>query len=188
MKKIVFDVDDTLWALNKKVCEKTGILYEKFSTFLIYENPLLTESEKKQILLEYGNPELFKNISWFKGIKRIKQLKNVDIYINSNNLNQKCAENKFYELQKILNLPEDHIIMNITGKKQKNIKKKKIDEDTYIFVDDSPHNIAMSSARYNIMIRTPWNQSESAKKLIKDKNVIFCSNLNELIDTIEKIS
>lgn len=37
------------------------------------------------------------------------------------------------------------------------------------------------------MIKTPWNQSASAKQLIKNKNVIFCENLNEVIDVIEHL-
>lgn len=48
MKKIIFDVDDTLWSLNKKVCTNLNIPYEKIITFSVYENPLLTKNEKKK--------------------------------------------------------------------------------------------------------------------------------------------
>lgn len=81
----------------------------------------------------------------------------------------------------------DHIQINNVGNKNENATKKNIDKNAYIFVDDSPHNVSLSSAKYNIMIQTPWNQSASAKQLIKNKNVIFCKNLNEAIDVIEHL-
>ena len=187
MKKIIFDVDDTLWSLNKKVCMKLNIPYEKIITFSVYENQLLTKNEKKKMLKAYGDPELFKNISWFNGIKRINQLKDVDIYINSNSVNEECTKYKYEQLKVILKIPSNHILINTIGIKNENATKKDIDKNAYIFVDDSPYNVSLSNAKYNIMIKTPWNQSSSAKKLIKNKNVIFCENLNEVIDVIEHL-
>ena len=43
MRNIVFDLDDTLWHLNKKASELTGINFNKLKTFITTENPLLTE-------------------------------------------------------------------------------------------------------------------------------------------------
>lgn len=187
MKKIIFDVDDTLWSLNKKVCMNLNIPYEKIITFSVYENPLLTKNEKKKMLNAYGNPELFKDILWFDGIKRINQLNDVDIYINSNSVNEECTKCKYKQLTSILKIPSNHILINTIDIKNENVTKKDIDKDAYIFVDDSPHNVSLSNAKYNIMIKTPWNQSASAKQLIKNKNVIFCENLNEVIDVIEHL-
>ena len=186
MRKVVFDVDDILWSLNRRVCKQTGIPYEEIITFSIHENPLLTESEKEKMLKQYGNPESFKNIPWFDGIKRIMELK-ADVYINSNSLNEDCSYYKTKELQQVLNMPNNHIIINIVGQKKTDSIRKIINEDTYIFVDDSPDNVASSHAKYNIMICTPWNQSEKMKELTKEKNVIFCKDLNEVIDVIEKL-
>lgn len=186
-KKVVFDIDDTLWGLNKQVCLQTGISYEKIITFSVHENPLLTEIEKQKMLAAYGNPEIFKNIKWFKGIERIMKLKNADIYLNSNSINDKCSEFKRNQIHEILDISDDHIIINTVGHKQNNIIKKTIDKDSYIFIDDSPHNISMSPAKYNTMIRTPWNQSESVKAFIKDKRVIFCDNLDQVIDKVEEL-
>lgn len=50
------------------------------------------------MLNAYGNPELFKDILWFDGIKRINQLNDVDIYINSNSVNEECTKCKYKQL------------------------------------------------------------------------------------------
>ena len=177
-RKIVFDVDDTLWSLNKRVCKEINIPYENIITFSVYENPLLTDAEKEKLIAAYGNPEYFKNIQWFDGIERIIDL-NADVYFHSNSMNVQCSKYKRKELRKVLDIPDDHIIIE-------NMREKKIDTDTFIFVDDAVHNILASNAEYNIMIRTPWNQSICVKELLK-KNVIVCENLNQVIDMIEEI-
>ena len=72
------------------------------------------------------------------------------IYINSNSLNQECANQKLKELLKILQIPKENIIINVLDNKEK-IKEKRIAKDTYIFVDDSPNNI-LTSDEYSINI------------------------------------
>lgn len=190
MIKIIFDMDDTLWSLNKRICQHTGIPYEKIITFSIHENPLLTESEKQMTLSSYGNTTMFENIEWFDGISQLNDMihdENINVFINSNSANKTCSALKRRQLHEILDIPDDHIIINDTGCKKKNVIQKTIDSDTYIFVDDSPHNVAMSPAEYNIMIKTPWNQSDAGKAIIKDKNVIYCDDFNQVLKTIYNI-
>lgn len=183
-------MDDTLWSLNKRICQHTGIPYEKIITFSIPENPLLTESEKQMMLSSYGNTTMFENIEWFDGISQLNDMihdENINVFINSNSANKTCSALKRRQLHEILDIPDDHIIMNVIGCKKKNSIQKTIDSDTYIFVDDSPHNIAMSPAKYNIMMKTPWNQSDTGKAIVKDKNVIYCDDFNHVLKTIYKI-
>lgn len=190
MIKIIFDMDDTLWSLNKRICQHTGIPYEKIITFSIHENPLLTESEKQMTLSSYGNTTMFENIEWFDGISQLNDMihdENINVFINSNSINETCSALKRRQLHEILDISDDHIIMNAIGSKKKNGIQKTIDSDTYIFVDDSPHNVAMSLAKYNIMIKTPWNQSDTGKAIVKDKNVIYCDNFNHVLKTIYEI-
>ena len=183
-------MDDTLWSLNKRICQHTGIPYEKIITFSIHENPLLTESEKQMTLSSYGNTTMFENIEWFDGISQLNDMihdENINVFINSNSANKTCSALKRRQLHEILDIPDDHIIINDTGCKKKNVIQKTIDSDTYIFVDDSPHNVAMSPAEYNIMIKTPWNQSDAGKTIVKDKNVIYCDDFNHVLKTIYEI-
>ena len=187
MKKIIFDVDDTLWSLNKKICNELDIPYENITTFSVHENPFLTERERQQMLSKYSDPNSFKNITWFDGIEQIENIKDADIYLNSNSSNELCSAEKRQQLRAVLNIPDDHITINTTGNKKKDIVKKSIDEDTFIFVDDSPHNVSMSPAKYNIMICTPWNQSENGKTIVKDKNVLYCKTLIEAINLVQKL-
>lgn len=183
-------MDDTLWSLNKRICQHTGIPYEKIITFSIHENPLLTESEKQMTLSSYGNTTMFENIEWFDGISQLNNMihdENINVFINSNSINETCSALKRRQLHEILDISDDHIIMNAIGSKKKNGIQKTIDSDTYIFVDDSPHNVAMSPAKYNIMMKTPWNQSDTGKAIVKDKNVIYCDNFNHVLKTIYEI-
>lgn len=185
MKKIIFDVDDTLWGLNKKICKKLHISYDIITTYSAYDNYKLTKKEQVLMLKEYGNPKMFQNISWFQDVEKLNEL-NADIYINSNSSNQECTNQKLKELLKILQIPKENIIINVLDNKEK-IKEKRIAKDTYIFVDDSPYNILTSDAVYNFMLKQPWNQTEEAKKLISHKNVEFFDNFSEIIQRIQEL-
>ena len=187
LKKIIFDIDDTLWSLNRKICKELDIPYEDISTFSIHENPILTEKQKQQMLAKYSDPDSFKNIAWFDGVEQIMNIQNADIYLNSNSANELCSAEKRQRIHAVLNIPDDHITITTTGNKKKNATKKSIDEDTFIFIDDSPHNVSMSPAKYNIMICTPWNQSENGRYLVRNKNVFYCDTLIDAISLIQKL-
>ena len=70
---------------------------------------------------------MFQNISWFQDVDKLNEL-NADIYINSNSLNQECANQKLKELLKILQIPKENIIINVLDNKEK-IKEKRIAKD-----------------------------------------------------------
>lgn len=183
MRKVIFDVDDTLWSLNKRVAKITGIDYDKLTIFSVHDNTNLTENEKQEMLRVYADTDTFRDIKWDDGIEHIGSIP-ADIYINSNNSTEEIAKVKREQLHGILDIPDDHIVMNITGLKKSSITKKVIDEDTYILVDDSLHNIEMSTAVYNIVIRRPWNQHSPVPE---GKNIIFVDNLYNAILTVNGI-
>ena len=181
-QKVVFDIDDTLWSLNKRIALRTGIDYNKMTIFSVHDNQNLTSEEKNLLLSSYADSSIFENIEWDKGIELINEL-NADVYINSNNLTQEIAEIKSQQIHEILNIPDDHITMNICNKKS-DTTSKIIDDDTYIFIDDSPHNIEMSNAKFNIMIRRPWNEHYLQSGI---KSVIYADDLYDVLRHIKSI-
>ena len=169
MRNIVFDLDDTLWHLNKRASELTGIDFNKLKTFVTRENPLLTEEEKTILLDIYANPILWEKIEWIDGAKSIYSFEqladDIRIYIISNCMNQQVADYKRSFLSKELGIPDNQIILNVSI----GAKKKKMIDNVYIFVDDSPYNIADSKAKYTIIPNKPWNQNveNSNTKLLR---------------------
>lgn len=183
-KIVVFDFDDILWALNRKMTAMTGIDYEKLHVYSILENQLLPEIERNAAYAVYTGHELFENIEWYDGIERINTL-NADVRINSNSLNEKAAELKRTQLKQVLNLSDDKIIIHNV----KDEKKKTMIEDTFILVDDSPYNIAKSTAQFNIVLKQPWNTSPEMQKLMRQnrKGYIYCDSLAHIIDLVEML-
>lgn len=182
LKKVIFDIDDTLWGLNAKISKHTGIPFEKFITFKLELNDLLSNEEKDLVLDWYSTTKLFENIEWFEGIHRINDL-NADVYINSNVYAKEIESLKRNQIHEVLDIDDNHIILNTITNGSVGIKS--IDSDVFIFVDDSPYNIANSKAKYNIMLHRPWNTSEYGQNIISDTSVIICDTLNDIIDTIE---
>lgn len=190
--KVVFDVDDTLWSLNGRVCERLGINPKIMSSFVIEDNPNLTKEQQDAVHKEYRSSRNFKNILWFDGILSILDLvaRGVDVHINSNSCSKRIADLKTIQLDELLHLPKEQIRMNVMS--HSTCTKKKMDDDVDIFVDDSPYNIKNSTAKINYMIRAPWNTTEEALALIEGKNVVFCDDLNDVMnhifDYLEKVA
>ena len=176
MKKVVFDLDDTLWALNKRACEMANVDYNKIDTFKLTENKLLTDEEKSRMLKIYNSIDLWKNIKWEDGVTDLMSLKQfgAKVYINSNCLNQEVADFKRSFLHKELGIPDDQIILNIMT----DVKVKPLDNDMYIFIDDSPYNINNSKAKYNIIPNRPWNKSVEGYR---------CNTLKEIIELCKSL-
>ena len=184
-RKIVFDVDDILWGLNKIATDKANIDYNKIVVYSAKENYLLTEDERRRLLEVYSDPDTFRYINWYDGVEDIIRLeqKGAEVYINSNSFNIEISELKRKQLKSILDLPDDRLILNVLT----DCKKKEIGDGVWCFVDDSPHNIASSTAVYNIAVKTPWNTSEHALDIIGDKDVIILDTLKDVINHIDCI-
>lgn len=183
MRNIVFDLDDTLWHLNKRASELTGIDFNKLKTFVTKENPLLTEEEQTILLDIYANPILWEKMEWIDGAKSIYSFEqladDIKVYIVSNCMNQQVADYKRSFLSKELSIPDNQIILNVSM----GAKKKKMIDNVYIFIDDSPYNIADSKAKYTIIPNKPWNQNveNSNTKLYR------VDNFNDILNMIRSI-
>ncbi len=183
---VVFDIDDTLWPLTKRVAYKVGIDYSKLTAYRIEENPSVTPEQVKQVVELYSTGSTYRNIPWYNGVRRINSLK-AEVRINSNNLNEEVAAVKTEELAKVLTLPADKITMNIIGE---DYTYKKLPTTMFILVEDSPYNIARSKAIHNILIKTPFNSSEYSMRIIRANTISklhICDTLDDAIDLIEKL-
>lgn len=183
MKKIVFDLDDTLWNLNKRACELTGIDYNKITTFKATENRNLTIDEKNKLLNMYQNPSLWDHITYCKGAEYIHKLEKlgVKVYINTNCMTKSVADFKRKFLSRDLHLPNDQIIIKV----EESTNHKILDSDVFIFVDDSSFNIEKSTAKYTIIPNKPWNQTvvNNNSDLLRFNSLIDIINCIEILVT-----
>ena len=158
---VVYDMDDVLWPLNEHACSLTGIDYGKLCQYSLGDNPLLTKDEVKKLSQMYTNVDLWRDLKWERGAKSIHKLQDcgVKVMINSNCLSEEVASFKRSFVGRDLKLPEPQIVLNVTT----NWRKKKMIDNTFIFVEDSPHNIEKSNAKYTIIIDKPWNREVELK-------------------------
>lgn len=185
MRKVVFDIDDTAWGLNDRVCSMLSIDINNILDFYIKNNNRLSESQQKSLLDSYSDYKVFENIKWYDGFTSIFDLEkfNCYVFINSNCSTLDVKNTKLVELVDKLHFPSDRIILNIIS----DSKNKRLDDDIYIFVDDSPFNIAKSNAVYNIALRKPWNTSDIGVETIGNKKVIYCDTFVEILEVVEKL-
>lgn len=185
MRVVVFDVDDTGWGLNDRICNILGIDINKLKAFYIKHNEELNENQKDLILEKYSDPKMFENIEWYEGFESIFDLEQFGctVHINSNCNTQDVKDTKHIELVDKLGFPDEKVTLNVV----KDSKNKNIDDNIYILVDDSPFNIAKSKAKYNISLKKPWNTSKQGLETIGDKKVIFCDNFIEILRTVEEL-
>lgn len=178
--KVVYDIDDTLWGLNKKVCERLNIDEEKIIKFEIYGIDGLTKSQQDAIIKEYGNADNFRNILWYDGVLDILEIEKLGakVHIKSNSVSEEIANLKYKQLKKILDIEDERIHLHVI--KTKDCKKKELDNDMEIFIDDSPYNIVNSTAKVNIMLNHPWNMGKDAEEILNGKKVIRFNTLKEI--------
>ena len=188
--EIVIDIDDTLWGLNKRICEKRGIKENLLRHFSVYDNSLLTREEKDMMIHDYKDVNIFKNIDWYDGVEKLLELEKfgASILINSNNFSEEIANQKLLELKKVLpDIKDTQIQMNIIS----DCKKKKIQEPVFILMDDSPHNIANTDAEHYILLEKPWNISrygfQTLEKItnVHPERLYFVPNFKEGYNLME---
>ncbi len=189
---IVYDMDDILWSLMTVVCQFCDIEYARATRiFSIRDNDQLTHAEQTAILDAFANPKIFERIQFYPGaadIMRPAELGAI-IKINSNAFTSQIANLKRDQLlAAIPGLHPSNIQMNIVN--PSTAKHKVLDPDMTIFIDDSPHNIASSSAIINLMPRTiGWTSHPGDIQKIAGKRIHWEDNLlaiNTLIYDITK--
>lgn len=184
MESIVFDIDDILWPLNKRVAKITGIDYSKLQTFFVKNNTLLSDYEKDLVFKAYFDPNIFKDIEWYHGAEKIMELEKygVNVYINSNCGNHDIAKLKYDQIHKLIDIPDKQLILNILDASGKD-KKKEIGDNVWAFIDDSPHNLLSAKAKYLYTLNTLWNTNVPE---LDKLNIKRFDTLEEIIDDLIK--
>lgn len=178
--KVVYDYDDVLWGLNQRAFARLNIPLAKNTDFHVHDNPHLTAEEKNAIIATFMNPETFMDIDFFDHVQEILEVEKLGatVYINSNCYNREILELKFAQLTKLLpQINPEHIQFNLI---KHTATSKRMDSNTDIFIDDSPYNIATSSAKINILPTYAWNSTAKAKAQMQHQSVIWCKNLHEI--------
>lgn len=186
IRDIVFDMDDILWGLNDRVCERLGIDIRKVTNFTLWKCNQLTEKEQQAMLHAYAQKSTFQNIVFFKKVKDLIKLetKNTRVSICSNSRTKDIADEKTEQLKAhIPGIRDDQIIMNIIDIKDHT--KKKLIKNIWRFADDSPYNIASSDAQFNYSLKYAWNQSEAGREIIAGKPIMFFNEFEEIFSHLQ---
>ena len=72
-RKVVFDIDDTIWAYTYRIAQMVGVDYTDWIDFHTL-NPRLTEAQKGAITQAYHSLEPYRNMIFYDGIEEILQL------------------------------------------------------------------------------------------------------------------
>lgn len=184
-RKAVFDIDDTCWGFNDKVCHLTGIDKQKIITYNFNKNPLLSNEEKEKLRKAYSDETIFEHIKFYPDFGQVKRLMaaGIDVFFNSNCGNKKIKELKYQQIKASIDVPGNHIILNIIDDTGIHCKKE-IGEDIDFFVDDNPDHIAESGAKFNFMMLQPWNEDGQDIEKYSKKTVIPCTNLYYAVQAI----
>lgn len=189
---ITYDIDDTLWDLNGRICKKHNININKIKRFKIKENESLTEREKAILLSEYSNSNIFENIEWYNGIERITNVEKlstnnvkIQVWVHSNSFSQEIADLKLKQIKDKVSIPKNRIILDTINVSKAG--RKNINIDNFILIDDSPYTVKDSQAEINMSLATPWITSKYATEIIGNKDLIIKNNLIEVINEIHEL-
>lgn len=172
--KTVFDIDDVAWDLSGTVAKKVGVNYEDLIDFHILQNERLAMEKRLAINDCYRQMETFQNMQFYPGFDQVMDLQKIGalIQMNSNSFSVEVRDSKISQIFAAApGVWYDHLRFNVVD--EKTTLKKRFDDDTYILVDDSPYNVAISPATWNIMPCVPWNQTTKARAVVRGKTVIY---------------
>lgn len=181
MLKVVYDCDDVLWDLNTHVANLKGIDPNCLVNFAMLENEALTMPERRAMLDGFRDAASFVDIKFYDGANEILRAEKLGatVMINSNAYNADIAELKRQQLVRLLpEMAPEKMRINVID--PDGACHKEIERDLFIFVDDSPFNIALSEAKINIMPTRLWNVTPKAKEIVREKNVIWIDDLTKI--------
>lgn len=166
----IFDMDDVMHYLNRKVARIKKIDEKKFTMYSIFDNPNMTAEEKELMTRAYQETDTYRDIEFIQPV--IDLINHVyheypehPVHIVSNCCTRPIADIKMEQVIKVLDLPEERIHMNVIDVYTQSLQKK-LPDDMFIFVDDSPHNIVMSEAVHRIMPARRYNANCVVKGMI----------------------
>ena len=183
---VVYDMDDVLWGYTEVAARHAGINFEHWTDFHVEEIMELSEAERKAVRAVIGRSDYYEEIEFYPGVEEIFRpcslSERVRVQINSNVVSEEAREIKIRRLRQVLpNLADDDVVFGLVQcGKPKSTLKKRIDPRTYIFIDDSPYNIAGSPAKINLMPTRPWNTSKSAKRVLANSQPTFAPDLKSI--------
>ena len=171
--KAEFDVDDTLWPYTKTIAETLDISYDSWTDFH-NRNPNYTQEQKDRITKVYHDPMIYDQLVFYPGFEEILMLEEygVKVQFNSTSYTQTLLDIKHRRMMEAVPdlRPSQFKFRLVTV--ENNIKKD-FDDDTMIAVDDNPHAVARSKAKYAIMPAVPWNQTPQALAMVAHKKVFY---------------
>lgn len=183
--KIIYDVDDVLNNLNSYIFGKLGLPWGK--RYLVTECTCYTKEQVDTLIKMYGDPEVFRNLTFVPGAKEIFDIERTgqaEVFIISRNFNQEVANVKMESLLKhIPNAKPDKIDMQIGSG-----NNKKIDESADIIVEDCIENcIRYPFDTIKILIDKPNNQAEAYGICEEEHNIFRVGSLIEANNLISAI-
>lgn len=187
--EIVYDVDDILWPLSRKIAKACNISHDHLTAnYRIHENAFLTPEEQKSVIEAFSDPHIFEDIEFFPGVENILLPRELGakVSINSNNLSAKIAKLKEEQLlSAIPGLSADDLHFNIIGY----AGNKTFNAPMTILVDDCPYNIKDSPALLNIMPRNiAWSCNDLAREIITEKPVLWCTHLTTINRSVYELT
>lgn len=166
MIKVVYDVDDVLWPLNKRVFTNLKIDFRKDTCYNLFDNPSLTPGQSQAILDAFHQAKTFIDMNFYPGADEILQAESLGaiVHIHSHCYTAEIAKLKRIQLHHLLpQMKASSIKMSLISTNPNN---KQVDTDTYIFIDDNPYNIVNSRAPINIVLQQPWNTTAEAVRVL----------------------
>ena len=102
--KVVYDVDNVLWPLNRRVFTQLGLDYRKDVNYNVQLNPLLNAAQQAAVLDAFHQATTFAAMHFYPGAKEILQAESLGatIRIHSHCYTAEIAELKRAQIQKIL--------------------------------------------------------------------------------------
>lgn len=187
-KLAVFDNDDVLCDFLDPMLMAAGIEPERFLDYHTELNDGISAADVARLRAAFLNLALYDQIVYDPEIERLGELIELggEIGIASNTARADIGEIRRRQiLERVPMLRTEDICMNVITQEQ-NLQKT-IPPNTFIFVDDSPYNIATSTAELNIMRTRRWNVTEKARRMVADKRVIWRPSLGAIIDTVREL-
>lgn len=165
---VTFDVDDTMWPMAKRAAQWLGLPYEILDNFWIEQNEHLSRAQQIQYREVLADPWLFQDMNFYPGVEKILELRRwgVQVKVCSNSSSAEIAEQKRRQLLEYVPglKPEDLVlrVVDLGGTRQ-----KRLPEFTIITAEDNPFALQQSTAKLNLMMKAPWNQTVAAQRMLQ---------------------
>lgn len=180
---VFYDVDDTLWSINPCIAKEMGIDYNLLDEFRTRENKHLTPEQIEFVVASYANAHFYETAPFFVGVEKILDLEKelgVTVRIVSNSYSEEVAEIKRRRLLgQIPGLTEQHLFLQLSSEQHKD--KKTWPFAPTVLVDDSPYNVASSTATHSFVPKMSYNSTEKALGVMQDRafSYVEYGNLDE---------